>query len=94
MKKYIVVIWLSLVMGLVSCDNYLDVVPKGEAVLNSTDDYLGLIEAASPKFSMTPFGIWQMKLPIIKRQSWNLTCIRCILSGSFGMRVLIVIIIW
>ena len=58
MKKYIVIIWLSLVMGLVSCDNYLDVVPKGEAVLNSTDDYLGLIEAFSPKFSMTPF--WYM----------------------------------
>ena len=38
MKKYIVVIWLSLVMGRVFCDNYLDVVPKGEAVLNSTDD--------------------------------------------------------
>ena len=60
MKKYIVIIWLSLVMGLVSCDNYLDVVPKGEAVLNSTDDYLGLIEAASPKFSMTPF--WYMAI--------------------------------
>ncbi len=58
MKKYIVIIWLSLVMGLTSCDNYLDLVPKGEAVLNTTDDYLGLIEALTPSYSMTPF--WYM----------------------------------
>ncbi|WP_291592498.1 RagB/SusD family nutrient uptake outer membrane protein [Bacteroides sp.] len=27
-----------------ACDNYLDIIPKGESTLNQTDDYLGLIE--------------------------------------------------
>lgn len=27
-----------------ACDNYLDLVPKGESVLNETSDYLGLLE--------------------------------------------------
>lgn len=28
-----------------SCDDYLDVVPKGKSVLNTTEDYLGLLES-------------------------------------------------
>lgn len=28
-----------------ACDNYLDIVPKGESTLNKTEDYLGLLEA-------------------------------------------------
>ena len=40
MKKYISIIGLSLIVLLTSCDNYLDLVPKGESVLNTTDDYL------------------------------------------------------
>lgn len=55
MKKYIVIVWLSLVTGLISCDNYLDLVPKGEAVLNTTDDYLGLVEVFDPSYDITAF---------------------------------------
>lgn len=58
MKKYIVIIWLSLTMGLMSCDDYLDLVPRGEAVLNTTDDYLGLVESLTPSYPMTSF--WYM----------------------------------
>lgn len=36
-----------------SCDNYLDIVPKGEAVLNTTEDYLGLIEEHSPIYEVS-----------------------------------------
>lgn len=28
-----------------ACDNYLDIVPKGESILNKTEDYLGMLEA-------------------------------------------------
>lgn len=31
-------------LSLQSCDKYLDLVPKGESVLNTTSDYLGLLE--------------------------------------------------
>ena len=58
MKKYIVIIWLSLTMGLMSCDDYLDLVPRGESVLNTTDDYLGVVESLTPSYPMTSF--WYM----------------------------------
>lgn len=45
MRKYIVIVSLCLSVFLMSCDNYLDLVPKGESVLNTTDDYLGLVES-------------------------------------------------
>lgn len=44
MKKHIIISAILSVMALTGCDNYLDIVPKGESVLNSTDDYLGLLE--------------------------------------------------
>lgn len=50
MKKYIAIGSICVAMLFSACDNYLDVVPKGEAVLNSTDDYLGLIEAVNPSY--------------------------------------------
>ncbi|MDE6394394.1 MAG: RagB/SusD family nutrient uptake outer membrane protein [Duncaniella sp.] len=33
-----------------SCDSYLDIEPKGRTLLESTDDYLGLIEEISPTY--------------------------------------------
>ena len=33
-----------------SCDSYLDVEPKGRTQLESTEDYLGLIEEYSPTY--------------------------------------------
>ena len=35
-------------IALQSCDSYLDIEPKGEALLNTTEDYLGLLEDVSP----------------------------------------------
>lgn len=32
------------------CDNYLDIAPKGRAQLESTEDYLGLIEEVAPNY--------------------------------------------
>lgn len=37
-------------MCLVSCDDYLDVEPRGTALLKTTEDYLGLIEEISPTY--------------------------------------------
>lgn len=33
-----------------ACDNYLDIEPKGKALLTTTEDYLGLIEDMSPDY--------------------------------------------
>lgn len=35
---------------LASCDSYLDIEPKGRAMLETTDDYLGLLEEVSPNY--------------------------------------------
>lgn len=43
---------LLLMASFAACDNYLDVEPKGKALLKYTDDYLGLIEDLSPTFDM------------------------------------------
>ena len=43
MKKNIIYT-LGLSLALVACDSYLDLEPKGSSVLNTTGDYLGLIE--------------------------------------------------
>lgn len=55
MKKYISIIGLSLIVLLTSCDNYLDLVPKGESVLNTTDDYLGLVESMDAAYPTDDF---------------------------------------
>lgn len=44
MKRNIIIGCIAAALGLSACDNYLDLVPKGESVLNQTSDYLGLIE--------------------------------------------------
>lgn len=52
MKKCMILGCLVVVMSLTACDKYLDLVPKGESVLNTTDDYLGLIEAIDAAYPM------------------------------------------
>lgn len=44
MKRNIILGCLAMVLSCTSCDNYLDLVPKGKSVLNQTSDYVGLIE--------------------------------------------------
>ena len=56
MRKYIVIVSLCLSVFLMSCDNYLDLVPKGESVLNMPDDYLGLVESMALEDSTDNFG--------------------------------------
>ena len=38
---------IGMVVTLAACDDYLDITPKGKALLKSTEDYLGLIEDRS-----------------------------------------------
>lgn len=58
MKKYILIGGLCLSMFLVACDNYLDLVPKGESILSTTEDYLGLIEERDPSYPLD--GFWYL----------------------------------
>lgn len=58
MKKYIAIGSLCLSMFFAACDNYLDLVPKGQSVLNTTSDYLGLLEEINPCYDMDNF--WYM----------------------------------
>ena len=44
MKRFITMGCLLASLLFAACDNYLDIVPKGESVLDKTDDYLGLLE--------------------------------------------------
>lgn len=44
MKRNIIIGCIAAIFALSACDNYLDIIPKGESVLNQTSDYLGLIE--------------------------------------------------
>ena len=55
MKRYIAIGSLCLTMLFAACDNFLDIVPKGKSVLNSTEDYLGLLEDISPNYDMGNF---------------------------------------
>jgi len=48
--KNILLLALFPVLALVSCDDYLDIEPKGRAQLKTTDDYLGLLEEISPNY--------------------------------------------
>jgi len=58
MKKYIAISGLCLSLFFMACDHFLDVVPKGKSVLNTTGDYLGLIEEVEPHYDMDNF--WYM----------------------------------
>lgn len=49
-KLYIPALAVLAVMSLQSCDKYLDIEPKGRAQLETTEDYLGLIEEVSPNY--------------------------------------------
>ena len=40
MKRIIILGCIAATLTFSSCDDYLDIVPKGEAVLNKTSDYL------------------------------------------------------
>lgn len=42
---------------LASCDDYLDIEPKGTALLKTTEDYLGLLEEISPTYDHSNFWI-------------------------------------
>lgn len=44
MRRIITLSCLIATLTFSACDNYLDIVPKGESVLNNTSDYLGLLE--------------------------------------------------
>lgn len=45
MKRNIIITCLTaMTLTFTACDNYLDLVPKGESILNETSDYLGLLE--------------------------------------------------
>lgn len=44
MKRIIILCYLTASLLFCACDNYLDLVPKGQSVLNQTSDYLGLLE--------------------------------------------------
>ena len=44
MKRIIILCYLAASLLFCACDNYLDLVPKGQSVLNQTSDYLGLLE--------------------------------------------------
>lgn len=42
-------------MCLTSCDDYLDIEPKGTALLKTTEDYLGLLEEVNPTYDQGDF---------------------------------------
>lgn len=44
MKRHIATSCLAATLLFSACDDYLDLVPKGESVLNKTEDYMGLLE--------------------------------------------------
>ncbi|MDE6057631.1 MAG: hypothetical protein K2F93_06420, partial [Muribaculaceae bacterium] len=54
-------------IGAASCDSYLDLEPKGEALLVSTQDYLGLIEDITPNYDHS------YSLNVCNEASWNKT---------------------
>ena len=57
MKRYsYLCIAACLLLTFTGCDNYLDIPPKGKAVLNTTADYLGLLEESMPTYPGSDFG--------------------------------------
>lgn len=65
MKTNILFACICAVIGLSACDNYLDVVPKGKAVLNTTQDYLGLLEPVDAEYVVDDFHF------LSNEQTWN-----------------------
>ncbi|GAA6258856.1 hypothetical protein F070042J6_47080 [Bacteroides sp. f07] len=65
MKKNIILACICAVVGLSACDNYLDIVPKGKAVLNTTEDYLGLLEPVDAEYTIDNFNYTS------NEQAWN-----------------------
>lgn len=55
MKHYRLLAGLCLLLAFTACDNYLDLTPKGKAVLNTTSDYLGLLEESLPTYTGSEF---------------------------------------
>lgn len=56
MKKNIIVTCICIAFSFSACDSYLDVVPKGKAVLNTTEDYLGLLEPIDSEYAINEFN--------------------------------------
>lgn len=56
MKRNIILACVCAAVGLSACDSYLDVVPKGKAVLNTTEDYLGLLEPVDAEYVIENFN--------------------------------------
>ncbi len=56
MRKNIIATYICIALCCSACDSYLDVTPKGKAILNSTEDYLGLLEQIDVEFPIDNFG--------------------------------------
>ena len=56
MKRNIIISCICIAFSLSACDSYLDVVPKGKAVLNSTEDFLGLLEPINSEYPVDNFN--------------------------------------
>lgn len=55
MKKSIIISALLACLLFSACNNYLDIVPKGSSELNTTGDYLGLLETVDPTYPMVQY---------------------------------------
>lgn len=55
MKRHIILGCLCAALTFSACDNYLDVIPKGKSVLNTTSDYIGLLEEQYTYYSSDNF---------------------------------------
>lgn len=55
MKRNIILACICAALGLSACDSYLDVIPKGKAVLDTTEDYLGLLEPLDAEYVIDNF---------------------------------------
>lgn len=56
MKRNIILACICAAVSLSACDNYLDIAPKGKAVLNTTEDYLGLLEPVEAEYPIDNFN--------------------------------------
>lgn len=65
MKRNIILACICAAIGFSACDSYLDVVPKGKAVLSTTEDYLGLMEPVDAEYVIDNFNY------ISNEQSFN-----------------------
>lgn len=65
MKRNIILACICAAISLSACDNYLDVSPKGKAILNTTEDYLGLLEPVDAEYVIDNFNY------VSNEQTWN-----------------------